>query len=344
MAIIKPLDGRREIREHPTYPRATFVMNGLEVDLIDSQESTQGREIASLSSNGVIVRAISPDHPLLLLEEHPEVEGVGAVYDRSYAYGADERFSVNKFCPDGLELLLKMIISRSNALKGSHEGKRLRQFYPYATLDQDNLTARLLASEIIAPAIEYEIKKLAEYGDYHPRRCAYCDIVRQEQDATKNQESRVVFLDGYKDFFKLNEEGYIGFVPFAPKDKDSLSVMPLRHVSRLTELSAEQIKRLAARTYDSLAILREATIHRKSNALHVVFYSAPLDLAHNQHSNGFEPENYHFHVGVFPAEPISYEIPSYEIPGTGWFVVPGRPKDTAKKHREILENLVKPPA
>ena len=322
---------RRELRQHPTYPRASFIMNGFEDNLYRSQRSVQGNEITSLSRNGVTVRVISPEHPLLLLEQKIIVEGVG-LYDRAYAFGADERLDVNKFSPEGLELLLETIKLRSIALKNTDKGEPLRQFHSYATLEQDILTGRLLASERVAPTVEHEITKLAEHTKQHQKRCFYCDIVRQEQNEAENEESRVVFLDE-------NKEGYIGFVPFAPKGKDSLSVIPLKHVSRLTELSGEQVRLLAQRVYDSLIILKEATQGRQITTLNVVFYSAPINSTSLGNRNGFYDVSYHFHAGVLPEKPDSYEIP-----GADWFVVPGRPKDTAKKYREILEKLVRQPA
>jgi len=328
--------GTREIRFHPTYGGATIILPESEDGLPPILGTAEGQEIIRRSRDGIYVRVISPKHLFFLLEERHEVEGVG-LYKRKYAFGAHENFHANELSASSLELLIETVKERTLELQSrAIHRERLKYFHVYAATDGEQLVGSLLATESIAPHMLHEIQELSGYANYKNKGvglqniCEYCEMVKQEQDLFTNEESRVVFVDGYK-------HGFIGFGPFSPPNKYSLSIYPLKHVSTLEELSSEQTRILAQRIYESVSVVM-INKYIKANDLNpvdIIFYSVPIDM--NEKNDDFSLKNYHFHVGVSVARPDVNG--SYKIPGTGWSVIRGRPKDTAKEFREILANL-----
>ncbi len=310
--------GRREIRQGVFDPRSSIIIPNFGRDLtsliVDGIDITH--EINEISNVGDDTRLISPYKPVLQLEQHAAVEGVG-LYDRGFALGGEEVIEI-KYGPTGLESLLKIFKSRSIALENSTKNGKLRQFFASATYSQGKLVGRHLVSERIAPAIDYAIQKSSAYYDYK-KRCMFCDIRRQEQNTMVNEESRVIFLDKYNN-------GYLGFVPFDPPQEYYLTILPLKHVLRLKELSDEEIKNLAFRIYQSIEILNYAT---KGQRVDVFLYSTPL--SHPKAEN--LEKSHHFYVRAVP------EGTQNEIRGTGWYVVTKRPKDVAGELRGFLEQL-----
>lgn len=307
---------KRELRIHSYNSIASIIWHSFEGtgDVL----TTNGGEITSRSRDGNTLHILSPTNPLLRLEQHPSKEGVG-LYDRNYAFGAEEILLLDKYDLTGLELLLEFLKSRPDELRKSElGGEKLRQFHAYATYELGTLVGRLFASERIAPFIDDEIKKaLSHYSQ--KKRCLYCDIVRQEQNESVNQESRVVFLDD-------NKDGYIGLVPFTPQHPYSLNIFPLKHKLRLKQFTSDQLKNLALWIYLSMDAIKEKA-HQK---IYLFLYSTPL---YSNKDPDYDPniENaHHLHVEIIPE--------GIQIPGTGWYVIPYRPKDAAKELRSIIQH------
>lgn len=330
---------RREFRRDPTRGLKSIILPDFPPpsysgSLYNSQVDINGAQIEYFSNNGVYVRVMSPKIPLLLLEDPPSRSvGDTALNDRNSAFGADERFSVNELSPSGLELLIYALISRSKALQSTTDnGGSLRQFYPYLTYDinTSSLVGRLLASREIAPSIkEEETSFLRHFID--KERCMYCDIVVEEKRMASNPETRFLNMD----------EHYISFVPFTPSSPYDLRILPLKHIRRLVELSLEQIKYLGKNIYDAIKSIEiVSNSNGKIDTINVALHSAPIysnqDLVYN---NGMKELGrfYHFHTeissGTFPAKGDSYII--Y---GSGWKVIPYRPKNIAEKLRQALNN------
>lgn len=308
------LEEKREIRLHPYNPIASIIIPHLGSR---DPRTTNEKGIESYTKDGSTVLVTSPHDPLFRVEQHPILEGVG-LYDRGYAFGAEENLTLDKFSPQGLELLLEAIISRSKALRDVQvDGRRLRQFHAYATYENDGLVGKLLPSERIAPLIADEIKKALEY--YGRRQiCMYCNIICQEQDESINEESRLVFLDE-------DRNGYIGFVPFSSQHPCAVSIFPLKHISRLTEFLDWQVKQLALWIYKSINAVSKLTDQK----INLFLYSTPFFSDKGDEFNGDVEKSHHFHAEITPD--------GNQIPGTGWYVIPSRPKDVARTLRRLIK-------
>lgn len=347
-------DFRREIRRNYFDPnRPVIVLPDFQGDMFISQVSPKGSFIDSYTKDGgVSVTIRSPPKPLFYLEGKPLNVPEGGLDSRIYALGADERFSVSEFSPQGLELLLCALVQRSTVLKRQAiNGDMLRQFYPYGmyNLANSTLVSRLLASAEVSPHIQSEMRSSVHHywGDYYPKeRCASCDrIAFERENFRKNpNESRVVILQDD------TAGGYILLVPFAAPDPLRLDLLPLQHVARLTDLSPAQINYTAHAIYSAIDIIikRAHKINRGIDTVEISLHSVPFyNFEEIARLNGFLKDestanrvinsSYHFHVEIAPGK-ITRQSESYQIPGTGWTVVPGRLKDSARELRKILSD------
>jgi len=326
---------RREIRTDPATGRKIIVLPDLKGDVHSYMTTPIGDKIDFLSINGTSVSVLTPEVPLFLLEERGEVVGDGAVYDRSSAFGADERLNVDVFSPSGLEALLKSFKSRSIELHSRATNKdSLTQFFPYFVYvsDQRSLTGILLASRAIPPVILSEIEKSENHAAYHSERYMYCDIRDEEKRMSNDSESR----------FVTKNMDYIAFTPFAPSDQHGIHILPFKHIPRFEDLSDEQIRNLAMIVYESM---RRIQIVAKDDRRHfdivnVVLHSAPNIIKGDktsQRTRYLLERIYHFHVEISPGQNPMHGSP-YEIPFSGWTIVAGRPKDTAYKLRQALNH------
>lgn len=323
-------DVRREIRESPLSPELTYILSGSDQRLYNTQVGVEGKEIDLFSRNDATVSVITPTHPLVLLEEDP-VGAMDGVYERQSAKGADERFKVNRFDPEGLELLINSLIARAKTLRADPtHGASLRHFNPYWAYHPGNvfgnetLVGRQLASKLIPPTIEREIER-AEPHFANKSRCLYCDIVTEEIKNADDPDSRMVFLT----------EHHIGFVPFSSSRPYSVHVYPLRHTARLTGFSEEQIRDLATSVWTTMLRTEAlAANHGKVDSVNVAIYTPPYINGSSPYTKGDQIDRfYHTHLEIFPY-PIPKRISeSYEIPGSGIFVSAIRPKSTAKSLR-----------
>jgi len=359
---------------------------GFKGDLYYSQINTEGTIIKGFPHDIPTVRAISPETPLFKLEEHPEIEVVGdGMYNKRYAFGADERFQTEGFRLDVLEALLTAFQSRSIELRDKAEikiegtdkplkvGKSLRQFYPYAMYYHNNpyignssLVGRLLASRVVAPQIDQEIKASARYFEFSLKeRCKYCDKAKEEERKFLNPEQgispsehRVVLAENDQ-----HNNGCVAYVPYSLHDQHHIRIIPFKHIARHTDLSSRQIQYLASAIYKSLQMIikdadrtmEDGSRLRDLKTVEIVLHSAPFYnnaelervlLSHNGHENGGNRRSngnlkledfYHFHADIFPGT-IPAKGDSLEIPGSRLLVVPIRPIYAAQKLREALNH------
>jgi len=337
---MSPDEFRREIRVVPTNRSRVIVLPDFSGDLAPTQLSTEGEYVDTISKQGIEIIVRSPKVSLFFLEEPPINVG-DDMYDKSAAFGVDERYDAKSgklpLTPKGLEALIEAFIVRTIELETKAEGRaNLNQFYPIATflVYDKKLTGRLLASKAIAPTIETEIKTADHYFDskgHGVRRCLYCDIAETEIRSMQESEHRVI----------LANESFVSFVPYAALDQHTIHIHPRRiyHNSRFTKMTEEQKRVLAEMMYDSAMRILSARPRRFFDLLNISIHSAPQQ--HNG-ENGTRTTNplgqiYDFHVEVSPGKIPPYGAP-FDIAHSGWHVEPGRPKDIAQTLREVSYN------
>ncbi len=327
---MSPEEFRREIRTDPFTGNEVIVLPELKEDLYYSLTSTKGNKIDFLSMGKANVTVTTPETPLFLLEEkHVTAVGDSALYDRSSAFGADERFLVNEISAGGLEVLLEAFKTRSMELQTkAPNGKELSQFYPYAiyTPHANSLVGVLLASRAIAPVIKSEMKQADSHYQIK-KRSLYKDLTSDEKRLKLEAESR----------FVVENDDYIAFLQFAPSDQFDIRILPKQDIPRFTGLSQRQTRNLALIIYDSISRIQLVAKLRQRylGVINLALHSAPVleekDYTRLDIKNPLEII-YNFHVEIRPGTEPFYGAP-YEIPFSGWTVNADRPKNIAQQLR-----------
>lgn len=336
-----PDEFRREIRTVPTNGGRVIVLPDFYGDLAPTQLTTEGRHIDTISKGGIDIVVRSPDVKLFYLEEPPinVPDGSNQLYDKSAAFGSDERFGAGigklPLTHLTLEVMVEAFIVRAIDLETNAEKRdSISAFYPYATYHVfgNELRGRLLASKEVAPAIALEIKTADNY--YHSkghevRRCLYCDMAETE---VKNMR------DGGEHRVILAREHFVSMQPYAARDQHTIHIYPRRqyHAPRFTKMTEEQKTILAEMMYDAVMRILTRRPNRYFSLVHMSLHSAPY-----QHNGGNAAQTinpleklFDFHVEISPGQIPPYGA-SFDIPDSKWTVVPGRPRDTAKSLREV---------
>lgn len=134
---------------------------------------------------------------------------------------------------------------------------------------------QVYAFPFIPPIIRSEMKVSRKYF-LREKRCLFCKVVETEISAG----SRLIH----------ENNGFISFIPFAPKMPYGVSIYPKRHVSDLVDLTGEERRDLSESIKNVVARL-DGLFDREMP------YSMVL---HQQPTNRAASSFYHFHVEFFP--------------------------------------------
>ncbi|MEI7452258.1 MAG: galactose-1-phosphate uridylyltransferase [Candidatus Falkowbacteria bacterium] len=128
--------------------------------------------------------------------------------------------------------ILKMYISRSKTISKNKKIKYISCFKNQGAAAGASLIhphSQIFATSIITPEVKEELESLKKYFK-HNKRCAYCDIIKEE-----SVSKRLVFSD----------KNMVAFTPYASEYPYELWIFSARHVSSITELTTSEIKSLA---------------------------------------------------------------------------------------------------
>ena len=322
---------RREIRTNPLTGRDVIYIMGFSGNLFDALTTSEGDKIAFFSNGDISIIVNSPKIHLFLLEEATEVGGDGVVYDRKPAFGADERFKVNGFSPAGLELLIHAFQERSNKLRTkARKNYELRQFYPYFAYNvfDNKLGGVLLASKAIPQTIMDELV-MSYRHEREKKRPRHGDLKRDE--ALNLRERRLS-----ESRYVTSNKHYIAFAPFGGEDQHTVNIFPHADIGRLTELTETQTTSLGFIVYDCMQrIIKDARMQERFfDVVYVALHSAPV--LNGSNNSDLMPHLYapfDLHVEISPGKIPPYGAP-FEIPFSGWKVIPDRPKDVAERLRQ----------
>ncbi len=165
--------------------------------------------------------------------------------------------------------------------------------------------SQLIATPIIPKRVLEELVGFQKYYSYK-ERCIFCDIIRQEKEATK----RIV----------LENDRFIAMEPFAPRFPFETWLMPKNHIMNFEDSHKED--------YSDLAKIFKDTIRRLNRSLsdppyNFMIHTAPLlDDTYN---------DFHWHIEIIPK---LTKIAGFEW-GSGFYINPTPPEDAAKFLREI---------
>lgn len=179
-----------------------------------------------------------------------------------------------------------------------------------ATLEHPH--SQLIALPIIPKHATEELEGAKQFYTYK-ERCIFCDIIRQEL------ENPVRVADENEDIVTL--------APFAPRFPFEMWLLPKRHESsfenspsRLFESLAKSLKRL----------FMKADIVLDRPAYNIVLHTSPIQEGNNEY--------YHWHIEYMPklSKTAGFEW------GTGFYINPTPPEESAKFMREADINLWTP--
>jgi len=168
---------------------------------------------------------------------------------------------------------------------------------------------------LVIPQVPHVIAaEMAAARDYFRRRgcCPFCDMIRAE------------LADGRR----IVEETacHLSFAPYAARLPFETWILPKGHASCYEETPREQLEDLAGIMRSVIRRL-EAAVGRC--AYNYILHTTPFGTST---SDAGAPDNYHWHIEIVPA---MIKTAGFEL-GTGWFINPVAPEDSAQRMRGIL--------
>ncbi len=164
--------------------------------------------------------------------------------------------------------------------------------------------SQIIALPIVPKRVVEEIEGSKRYYAYKDR-CVYCDIIRQEQ------ESKVRVINENRDFISIS--------PFTPRFPFETWILPKSHDACFEDLLKEEVEQLAFMLKDTLM------------RIDVVLNNPPYNyLIHNSPFHDKNGDCYHWHIEIIPK---LTKVAGFEW-GTGFYINPTPPEETAKYLRE----------
>ncbi|MFH0918168.1 MAG: DUF4931 domain-containing protein [Candidatus Omnitrophota bacterium] len=172
--------------------------------------------------------------------------------------------------------------------------------------------SQLIATPVNPKRVKEELTGARLYYEYH-ERCVFCDLIKQELA----QKERVI----------LDYDGFVAVTPFAARFPFETWILPKKHCSDYTCMDAETRRNLAKVLKAVLLKLKKGlndpdynyVIHTAPFRRQKVGYWKTIDL------------DYHWHIEIMPR---LTKVAGFEW-GTGFYICPLPPEDTAKFLREV---------
>ena len=269
-----------------------------------------GRPYDNPNGEGWDLRVVPNKYPALIIEGALDKRGEG-IYDKMNGIGAheviietpDHYSTIEELELGKLELVFRAYRDRILDLSQDKRFKYIivfKNFGKSAGASLEHSHSQLIALPVIPNRIQEELDGCLRYYDYK-ERCAFCDIIHQEQ----SQMERIVWE---------NDE-FITICPFASRAPFEMVVMPKRHQSRFVSMDDAQ--------FHALTELFSETMRRLNAVVPGVAYNYML---HTAPINQDALEHYHWHIEIMPKLTT---IAGFEW-GTEFYINPSPPEDCAQ--------------
>ncbi len=287
----------------------------------EGNESASPAEIVAYRDHGSMpngpgwrVRCVPNKFPALKIEGQLESRGVG-MYDVMQGIGAHEvildcpqherRFSALP-APQIREVLwmyhdrlvdLKRDRRLIHPLVFKNEGHRAG-----ASLEHSH--SQLIVTPVVPIQVQEEMRGAKDFFGWRGR-CIFCDMIRQEIDAT----DRIV----------LESPSFLVFCPFASRFPFETWIIPKRHLSHYETVQEPDVDELAHVLKSALQKLEVALDEPPYN---YILHTAPFDT--------YELKYYHWHMEIIPR---LTGVAGFEW-GSGFYINSVPPEDAAKFLRQ----------
>ena len=267
------------------------------------------------NSSGWWTRVVPNKYPALQIEGELDKAGEG-IYDVMNGIGAHEVIIESPQHDDQVKALdekqfgeiLWMYKERSLDLKQDDRFRYILIFKNRGRVAGASLShphSQLIATPVVPKRVVEELRGARSYFRLK-ERCVFCDIVREEI----NYGGRTV----------VASDGFVAFVPFAPRFPFEVWLTPRKHRSAFEQITRDEV--------DDLAHVLRETLLRLSRALAEPPYNYMLHTSPCRESDN---EYYHWHIEITPR---LLEVTGFEW-GTGFYVNPTAPEDAASYLREV---------
>ncbi|MDD5116913.1 MAG: galactose-1-phosphate uridylyltransferase [Candidatus Omnitrophica bacterium] len=172
--------------------------------------------------------------------------------------------------------------------------------------------SQLIATPVNPKRVKEELAGARLYYEYH-ERCVFCDMIKQE---IAQKERVIVDLDGF-----------VAVSPFAARFPFETWILPKRHCSDYTCMDAESIRNLS-RVLKT--VLLKLKVGLNDPHYNYVIHTAPFRRQKSGYWKTIDYD-YHWHIEIMPR--LS-KVAGFEW-GTGFYICPLPPEETAKFLREV---------
>ncbi|MFA4992997.1 MAG: galactose-1-phosphate uridylyltransferase [Candidatus Omnitrophota bacterium] len=172
--------------------------------------------------------------------------------------------------------------------------------------------SQLIATPVNPKRVKEELAGSRQYYEYH-ERCVFCDLIKQELA----QKERII----------AEFDGFVAIAPFAARFPFETWILPKKHCCDYTCLDADSRRHLAHVLKTVLSKLKTGLNDPDYN---YIIHTAPFRRQKIGYWKTID-QDYHWHIEIMPR--LS-KVAGFEW-GTGFYICPLPPEETAKFLREV---------
>ncbi|MFA5004577.1 MAG: galactose-1-phosphate uridylyltransferase [Candidatus Omnitrophota bacterium] len=296
----------------------------------EGNESKTPPEIYAIRKNnspangpGWELRVVPSIAPFLRVEGELDRRGKG-MYDLMNGVGAHEMIvetnqhiaNMADLSEDQIVKVLNCYADRINDLERDSRFKYALIFKNYGKSAGgsalNHARSQLIATPVNPKRVKEELTGSRAYYEYH-ERCVFCDLIKQEIE----QKSRVI----------VDLDGFIAVAPFAARFPFETWILPKKHCCDFTCTDPESRVFLARVLKTVLSKLKKGLNDPPYN---YVIHTAPFRRKKAGYWKSID-QDYHWHIEIMPR---LTKVAGFEW-GTGFYICPLPPEDTAKFLREV---------
>ena len=269
------------------------------------------------------LRVVPSISPFLRVEGDLDRRGNG-VYDVMNALGAHEIvIETNQHIANMADLseeqITKVINCYSDRILDLERDSRLKYVLVFKNYGKGSggggirhSRSQLIATPVNPKRVKEELAGSRLYYEYH-ERCVFCDLIQQELA----QKERVI----------LDFDGFVAVSPFAARFPFETWILPKKHCCDYTRMDAESRRNLARVLK---AVLLKLKIGLNDPDYNYIIHTAPFRREKIGYWKTIDLD-YHWHIEIMPR---LTKVAGFEW-GTGFYICPLPPEDTAKFLREV---------